>query len=62
MAQIAGWREIAKICGLYAPEVKEFRLTGSQEAKMKELQTLSDDQLLELAGSVIEGESTRVDH
>jgi hypothetical protein len=62
MAQIAGWREIAKICGHYAPEVRELRLTGPQEAKMKELQTLSDEQLLELAGNVIEGESQRVDH
>ena len=62
MAQIAGWREIAKICGHYAPEVKELRLTGSQEAKLREMQALTDDQLLELAGNVIEGESTRVDH
>jgi hypothetical protein len=63
MAQIAGWREIAKMLGFYAPEVKEFRLTGSQEAKVKEMQRLTDDELLRLAeGEVIEGESTRVDH
>lgn len=61
MAQIAGWREIAKICGHYAPEVKELRLTGSQEAKLKEMQSLTDDELLQLSGTVtVEGESTRV--
>lgn len=63
MAQIAGWREIAKICGHYAPEVKELRLTGSQEAKVKEMQALTDDELLKLAeGEVIEGESKRVEN
>lgn len=62
MAQIAGWREIAKICGLYAPEVKEFRLSGPQEAKVKEMQSLTDEELLKLAESeIIEGESTRVE-
>lgn len=62
MAQIAGWREIAKMNGYYAPEVKELRLTGSQEAKVKEMQALTDEQLLELAQSdVIEGESKRID-
>jgi phage terminase small subunit len=62
MAQIAGWREIAKMNGYYAPEIKELRLTGSQEAKMQEMKALTDEELLELAAKddAIEGESKRL--
>lgn len=49
MAQIAGWREVAKICGYYAPEVKKVELTHSHKRKLDELELLSDQELLEMA-------------
>lgn len=49
MAQIAGWREVAKICGYYAPEVKKIELTHQHKRKLSELEQLSDQELLEIA-------------
>lgn len=61
-SQIAGWREIAKICGYYAPEVKEVHLTGAQLRARGELELLSDDELLRLSNRpAIEGQSTRIE-
>jgi hypothetical protein len=48
-AQISGWREVAKICGYYAPEVKRVELQGSLKHKMHALEALSDEELLELS-------------
>lgn len=48
-AQIAGWREVAKICGYYAPEVKKIELTSAHKRKLSELEQLTDEELLELA-------------
>lgn len=48
LAQIAGWREIAKVCGFYAPEVKKIQLNGPAKAVLDRLQTLSDDELLQM--------------
>lgn len=53
-AQIAGWREIAKIHGYYAPEVKKIELTGNQQRKVSQLENLTDQELLEMAA--LEGE------
>lgn len=61
MAQIAGWREIAKICGFYAPETKKIELGGSAQRLLDRFERLSDQELLEIAqGEVIEGEFTDV--
>jgi hypothetical protein len=49
MAQIAGWREAAKICGFYAPEVKKVELTGTAKRVVDRLQSLSDQELMEIA-------------
>lgn len=63
MSQIAGWREIAKICGFYAPEVKKIELTGSAKRVVEQMQQLSDAELLEIAqGDVIEAEYAEVRH
>lgn len=63
--QIKGWTEIGKMCGFYAPEKKEVRLTASAAGLEEQLQGLTTEQLLELAGQdtleVLEGECTRVD-
>src|SRR5665213_2755978 len=45
MAQISGWREIAKICGYYAPERKHVELSGAAREKMTRLEAMSDDEL-----------------
>lgn len=61
-AQISGWREIAKICGYYAPEIKSITLTAGQLQKRGELEVLSDEQLLELIKApAIEGHFTRLE-
>lgn len=61
MGQIAGWREIAKICGFYAPETKKIELGGSAQRLLSRFEQLSDQELLEIAqGEVIEGEFTDV--
>jgi len=60
-AQIAGWREIAKICGFYAPETKKIELGGSARRLLARFESLSDDELLQIAeGDVIDGEFTDV--
>lgn len=61
-AQIAGWREIAKICGHYAPEVKQIQLTSGQQAVRGQMELLSDEELLRLVNlrPAIEGHSTRI--
>lgn len=51
VAQIAGWREIAKICGFYAPEVKKIELTGGAKRVVDRMQQLSDKELFEIANA-----------
>src|SRR5688572_3889689 len=47
-AMIAGWREIAKICGYYAPERKTIAVSLAAKRLVQELEALSDAELLEL--------------
>lgn len=51
--QIAGWREIAKICGLYAPEVKRIVLNESAKTYLDRLERLDDAELLKIANGDI---------
>ena len=58
-AQIAGWREIAKIIGAYAPEVKKLELSSAHRRVLTHLETLSDEDLLRVADgerNILEGE------
>lgn len=58
-AQIAGWKELGKLCGLYAPEVKELHLSMTASKMQGRLAQMSEDELLELAAStakVVQGE------
>jgi hypothetical protein len=58
--QIAGWREIGKMCGYYAPEVKEVNITVGAKRVIGQLEVLSDAELLELIEKdreAIEGEA-----
>jgi phage terminase small subunit len=58
-AQIAGWREIAKVLGFYAPEVKKVEVSHAAQDARRELSQLSEDDLLALVDDeegVIDGE------
>lgn len=60
MTQIAGWRELAKMCGYYAPEVKTLNVNVTSQRLLTQLETLSDKDLLEMIeqdSEVIEGEA-----
>lgn len=62
MSQIAGWREIAKICGFYAPEVKKIEISGTSKTILDRMRSLSDEELLQIAeAEIIDGEATRED-
>jgi len=59
---VMAWRELGKLIGAYEPEKKVFEI---HDYTRDELKTLSDDELLRLAGSkyadAIDGEFTEVD-
>lgn len=47
-AMVAALREIGKLMGFYAPEVKEVKLSATQEATQKDFAAMTDAQLLAL--------------
>ena len=49
-AMIAGWREIAKMCGFYAPERKVVELSTAGLALRGEFEQMSDAELANLIG------------
>lgn len=58
-AMIKGWTELAKMLGYYAPEVKRVELSVPAERQRHQLETMSDNDLLEIASGrkrVVEGE------
>ena len=64
MAQIAGWREIAKMQGYDKQVSVHLTLTGTVEQATKQVKSLSTEQLLEMAGqgggNVIDADFYRV--
>jgi len=50
-AMIAGWREIAKICGYYEPERKQIDISVSAKRLLDQFETMSDAELMRLATS-----------
>lgn len=61
MAQIAGWREIAKIKGYDKIPSVHINLTGTVEQVTKQVKSLSTARLIELAGSeALDGDFYRV--
>lgn len=61
MAQIAGWREIAKLKGYDKQPNITFNVHGTIEDFKKQLQNMPTDKLLELAGTdVLDGDFYRV--
>ena len=60
---VSGWREIGRMCGFYAPEVKKIDISITTKRVIDQLETLSDDDLLKMVeenGETIEGEATDV--
>ena len=60
---IQGWREIGRLCGYYAPEVKKIQLDVNHKRLMTQFETLSDEELLKIASDnakVIEAEVVEV--
>lgn len=60
---IAGWREIGRMCGYYAPEVKKIDINITAKRVIDKLETLSDEDLLQIvdeSAQIIEGEATAV--
>ena len=45
-AMIAGWREIAKMCGYYAPERKQIALRSDRDPLRTQYEAMSDAELL----------------
>lgn len=63
MAQIAGWREIAKVLGHYEPETKRIILSTEEENRKRQLGMMDEKLLLEMAGNqFIDAEFTLVDN
>lgn len=60
-AQIAGWREIARIFGYYEPEKKVIEVSNKTEEALEQLKEVTMDQLMELVGDdALDGEFTLV--
>lgn len=60
---IQGWREIGRLCGYYAPEVKKIQLDVNHKRLMSQFETLTDEELLKIAADnakQIEGEVIEV--
>ena len=60
---VAGWREIGKMCGFYAPETKNVNVNVTQKRVVGKLETLSDAELAELIekdGAAIENAAYEV--
>lgn len=58
-AMVKGWTEIGKMCGYYAPEVKNVNLSISAKRMIDKFETMSDEELLRLAEKTIDGSFTR---
>jgi len=48
-AMIAGWREIAKMCGYYAPERTQITLSGESQKLRTQLEAMSNADLIGIA-------------
>ncbi len=63
MAQIAGWREIAKIKGFDKTPNININLSGTEEQVMKQVKALSTSELMRMAGGdILDADFYRVTH
>jgi hypothetical protein len=47
-AMVAGWREVARLCGFYAPERKRVELSAAACMQRQRIADMSDEGLAEL--------------
>lgn len=52
-AQIAGWREVAKMCGYYEPKKVQLEVSVSAKRMFSQFEALSDEELLRIAETEI---------
>jgi len=57
-SMVAAWREVAKICGYYAPETKQINLSINGAVQVSQIENMSDEELVK---AILEGESVRVE-
>lgn len=65
MVMVAGWREIAKMCGFYEPTKHRLEVSVQGEVVIQKLQAMDDAQLLALADGrtdAIDGEFRVIEH
>lgn len=61
IAMVAGWREVARVCGFYDKDVKKIDITVNGQLQLERLQAIPREQLLAMVeGREIEGEFTDV--
>lgn len=63
LSMVAGWREIAKICGYYEPTKVQVDVSVNGKMLMHQVASMTDEDLLKLAdeASIIEGEFQNVE-
>ena len=60
-AQIAGWREVAKICGYYEPQKVKMEISVSAKRMFSQFEVMSDEELLKIAESeIIDVDATEI--
>ena len=64
LSMVAGWREVAKICGYYEPVKHQVEVSVNGQVLLNQITSMSDADLLKLAdeASVIDGEFTAIGH
>lgn len=60
--QIAGWREIGKMCGYYAPEIKEVHHTVGAKRVISQLEVMSDEDLMKVIEQDTEAIESEAQH
>jgi phage terminase small subunit len=64
LSMVAGWREVAKICGYYEPVKHKVEVSVNGQVLLHQITSMSDEDLLKLAdeANVIDGEFTALGH
>ena len=60
---ISGWREIGRMCGYYAPEVKKIEVNVTGKRVIDKMETLRDEDLLQMieeSTNIIEAEAIEI--
>lgn len=50
---VAGWKEIARLCGHYEPQKTEVNISVNGQVMMQQMATLSDEELIRMASEEV---------